>query len=133
VLTFGRTTHDQGTDRQEPQDTQGTDSDGGSDRPLSYAKVASERLQASSGQSPTERSGTGTPIPARVAAEVADSAELLHEEVPERERDEAAGAKRRGRRMSEEAETAADVADTAQALDGPPVRSSGPPQLRITV
>ena len=117
-VNVDRTTRGQGTDHHGPQDTQGTDSDGGSDRPLSYAKVASKRLQPSSGQSPTERSATGTPIPAKVAAEVADSAELLHEEVPERERDEAGDAKRTDRRMSEEAETAADVADSAQAVDG---------------
>jgi hypothetical protein len=57
-----------------------------------------------------------------VAAEVADSAELLHEEVPEHEEvehdssnsklpEQTIGA------MSEPAETAAEVADTAETLD----------------
>ncbi|KAH6624934.1 hypothetical protein B0J18DRAFT_429717 [Chaetomium sp. MPI-SDFR-AT-0129] len=50
------------------------------DAPPSYARAAPEYLEP-----PSDRSGTGTPITARVAAEVADSAELLHEEVPERE------------------------------------------------
>lgn len=131
---FGGMSHSQDTDRQQ-QDTQGADSDGGSGRPLSYAKVASKHLQPSSGQTSTDRSATGTPITAKVAAEVADSAELLHEEVPEREKDEAGVDKQTERRMSEEAETAAEVADSAQALDGRQVRSSRPPhpQLHTTI
>lgn len=108
----------QDTDHQGTQGTQDIGDDDGGDRPLSYAKVAINRLQPSTEQTTADRSATGTPIPAKVAAEVADSAELLHEEVPERERDEASVAKQSGRRMSEEAETAAEVAESAEALDG---------------
>ncbi|EAQ90919.1 hypothetical protein CHGG_02854 [Chaetomium globosum CBS 148.51] len=114
----GNTNHVLEVKADQEQGTQGADSDGGSGRPLSYAKVASKHLQPSSGQTSTDRSATGTPITAKVAAEVADSAELLHEEVPEREKDEAGVDKQTERRMSEEAETAAEVADSAQALDG---------------
>lgn len=63
-------------------------------KPLSYAQAAANRLQSSTDAADPDRSGTGTPIFARTAAEVADSAELLHEEVPERgppERGEANG------------------------------------------
>ncbi|KAK4123742.1 hypothetical protein N657DRAFT_680884 [Parathielavia appendiculata] len=65
--------------------------DVGSDAPLSYAKIAAKHVQPSAEEAAVDRSTTGTPIFARVAAEVADSAELLHEEVPER-RDPEAGA-----------------------------------------
>ncbi|KAK4032602.1 hypothetical protein C8A01DRAFT_40948 [Parachaetomium inaequale] len=84
--------------------------------PLSYAKVAAKRLQPPAEQAAPNRSGTGTPVSARVAAEVADSAELLHEEVPEREKPEGGDGKQPGRRMSDTAETAAEVADTAEKL-----------------
>jgi hypothetical protein len=91
--------------------------------PPSYAKVAAKRLQEPSAEQAAARSGTGTPISARVAAEVADSAELLHEEVPEREGHEGGGSSGSGARrqstssMSEASETAAEVADTAERLD----------------
>jgi hypothetical protein len=62
--------------------------DAGDNAPLSYAKAAAKNIQPSVGEAATDRSGTGTPIFARVAAEVADSAELLHEEVPDREKPE---------------------------------------------
>src|SRR5690606_6273411 len=88
-----------------------------------YAKVAAKHLQEPPVEQTADRSGTGTPISARVAAEVADSAELLHEEVPEREGHEGGGPSgSRARRqssssMSEASETAAEVADTAERLD----------------
>ncbi|KAK3996022.1 hypothetical protein QBC44DRAFT_5492 [Cladorrhinum sp. PSN332] len=68
------------------------------------------------------RSSTGTPIFARIAAEVADSAALLNEDVPDRETlaFEAKGSGVREKAptpMGESAQTAADVADTAEALD----------------
>jgi hypothetical protein len=53
---------------------------------LSYAKVAAKNIQPFVREAATDRSGTGTPTFAKVAAEVADSAELLHEEVPDREK-----------------------------------------------
>jgi hypothetical protein len=100
--------------------------DAGHDAPLSYAKAAAKRLQPPAEQAAPDRSGTGTPVSARVAAEVADSAELLHEEVPEREKPEGSGSKQAGRRMSETAETAAEVADTAEKLGNRQVCASLP-------
>lgn len=58
----------------------------GQSAPPSFAQVAARHLERPAEETATDRSGAGTPISARVAAEVADSAELLHEEVPERER-----------------------------------------------
>ncbi|AEO69329.1 uncharacterized protein THITE_2119606 [Thermothielavioides terrestris NRRL 8126] len=66
------------------EDRPGADEGG----PREYAQVAAKRPQPPAEAAAAERSGTGTPISARVAAEVADSAELLHEEVAERERPE---------------------------------------------
>lgn len=57
----------------------------GQSAPPSFAQVAARNLEPPTKETATDRSGAGTPITARVAAEVADSAELLHEEVPERE------------------------------------------------
>jgi len=79
---------------------------------LSYAKAASKRLGPPAEQTASDRSGTSTPIFARVAAEVADSAELLHEEVPEREKTDGGKPEdgvsgQANRRMSDPAETAA--------------------------
>ena len=73
------------------------------------------------------RSGTETPIFARTAAEVADSAALLNEEEPEDDMpDEEAGRigfrRLSGTPISEVANTAAEVADSAQGLDNPEVR-----------
>ncbi|KAK4242604.1 hypothetical protein C8A03DRAFT_29199 [Achaetomium macrosporum] len=91
-------------------------------RPSTFASVAAKQLQPSLEGSTDDRSGTGTPISARVAAEVADSAELLHEEVPEREKPEGGASsgkppEQRLGSMSEPAETATEVADTAETLD----------------
>ncbi|KAK4106586.1 hypothetical protein N658DRAFT_503018 [Parathielavia hyrcaniae] len=63
--------------------------DVGGDTPLSAAQAATQHAHSSVEQGATDRSGTGTPISARVAAEVADSAERLHEEVPQRKHAEA--------------------------------------------
>ncbi|KAJ4304436.1 hypothetical protein N0V88_002049 [Collariella sp. IMI 366227] len=102
-------------DAEKPQDT-------GEDSSPSYAKVAAKRLQPSGEAAGSDRSGTGTPISARVAAEVADSAELLHEEVPDREKPAGVAQSSKAQEpasdsMSETAETAAEVADTAERLD----------------
>lgn len=85
-------------------------------------KAVPKRLQAVIETEAGNRSGTGTPIFARTAAEVADSAALLHEEVPRRETpriDPWSSNARKGTPtpLSEDAETAAEVADTAEALD----------------
>lgn len=91
--------------------------------PVSPAKAAARRLQPPAEAAAGDRSGTGTPISARVAAEVADSAELLHEGVPEREHPKASAPSsdvpehHPPSPMSETAETAAEVADIAEALD----------------
>ncbi|KAK4149254.1 hypothetical protein C8A00DRAFT_38146 [Chaetomidium leptoderma] len=87
------TSDDDAASPQGAQDKQDTDNGG----PLSYAKAVAKHLQPSAEEASANRSGTGTPIFARVAAEVADSAELLHEEVPE--------------------QAAAEVADSAESLD----------------
>ncbi|KAL2015589.1 hypothetical protein VTK56DRAFT_5201 [Thermocarpiscus australiensis] len=112
-------------DRTEPSlaqsapDRQGTDDKTGV---VTSARLAAKQLQPSIDAAAGSRSGTGTPIFARTAAEVADSAALLHEEVPDRE-SAAPAAPSAGIRaqkpsqMSEEAETAAEVADTAEKLD----------------
>ncbi|KAL2261927.1 hypothetical protein VTK26DRAFT_2992 [Humicola hyalothermophila] len=103
------------------QPKQAQEATGGDAAPLTDGKAAAKRVQAPAEATPS-RSGTGTPIFAKVAAEVADSAKLLHEDVPEREgpgtgkqSHDASG--RRSSQMSEAAETAAEVADTAAALD----------------
>jgi hypothetical protein len=54
--------------------------------PVLHAPAAATHLRTPSDAAAADRSSTGTPIFARIAAEVADSAALLHEEVPERER-----------------------------------------------
>lgn len=95
---------------------------GNSTEPLTYAKVAARHFQPSTEAEAHGRSGTGTPISARVAGEVADSAALLHEGVPARETAGPSASAREQRRrssgaMSEEATTAAEVADTAEGLD----------------
>ncbi len=58
------------------------------------------------------RSGTSTPVFARVAAEVAESAALLDKEDPEPDIRRPSSAP-----MSEVASTAAEVADSAELLD----------------
>ncbi|KAL2128008.1 hypothetical protein VTI74DRAFT_9854 [Chaetomium olivicolor] len=100
----------------------GRQQDTGKGAPMSYAKVTAKRLQTPEEASASDRSGTGTPIFARIAAEVADSAELLHEEVPDREKPAAAASSTKAQEptsglMSNTAETAAEVADTAEMLD----------------
>lgn len=94
-----------GRDHENPQDGQESP---GADRPLSYAKVAAKQFELPAEEVSTDHSGTGTPIFARVAAEVADSAELLHEEVPEREKPE--GNHNRGEEAEERKPDAAEVA-----------------------
>jgi hypothetical protein len=54
--------------------------------------MAAKKIEPPPGRDTPRRDGTGTPISALVAAEVADSAELLHEEVPEREKPKESGA-----------------------------------------
>lgn len=88
--------------------------DDASGRPM-YAKVAAKHIQPDVETAPADRSGTGTPIFAKIAAEVADSAELLHEEVPEREKPADVGG-RTPVPVSEDT-TAAEVADTSSTLD----------------
>ena len=118
------------------KDEAGTRQDAEATGSPSYAKVTAKHLQPPVEAAAGDRSGTGTPIFARVAAEVADSAELLHEEVPERESPEVAAEVADSAEllheevperehpehhppspMSEAAETAAEVADIAEALD----------------
>lgn len=108
----------QGAEPIQPAESQKPAADSGN--PLTYAKVAAKHLQPPAEASPN-RSGTGTPTFVKVAAEVADSAELLHEEVPERERPSTAGQggqhqRRPSSPMSEAAETAAEVEDSAETL-----------------
>lgn len=94
------------------------------DAPPSYARATPKHLEP-----PSDRSGTGTPITARVAAEVADSAELLHEGVPEREKEQD---------NSKGPEIAAEDTNTAKTLDndrhqvGSLFSFSGGQQLKIT-
>lgn len=73
-------------------------------------------------------SGTATPTYAKVAAEVADSAALLNKEEPETPVPDDVAGKIGYRRLSstpitEVANTAAEVADTAQELDSAGVRN----------
>jgi hypothetical protein len=126
----------QAEDEDPAKDEAGTRQDAEATGPPSYAKVTAKHLQPPVEAAAGDRSGTGTPIFARVAAEVADSAELLHEEVPERESPEVAAEVADSAEllheevperkhpehhppspMSETAETAAEVADIAEALD----------------
>ena len=108
----------QPSDSAQPTESQKPAANSGN--PLTYAKVAAKHIQPAVEGSPS-RSGTGTPIFVKVAAEVADSAELLHEEVPERERPSISSQdrehhERSSSTMSEAAETAAEVEDSAETL-----------------
>ncbi|KAK0748589.1 hypothetical protein B0T21DRAFT_356858 [Apiosordaria backusii] len=73
-------------------------------------------LQSIKAQEIRTQSGTGTPDFVRTAAEVADSAALLHEGVPDRDPRDGM-LERAPTPMSKTATTAAEVADTAEVLD----------------
>lgn len=111
-------------DIQRASNTQAQDREGTRDRGesrgagrLSYAKVAAKQFEPPAEQASAGRSGTGTPMFARTAAEVADSsAELLHEEVPELEKPEGNlnRGEEAGRRNPDAAEPAPKVADASK-------------------
>ncbi|KAK4176095.1 hypothetical protein QBC36DRAFT_330058 [Triangularia setosa] len=85
----------------------------------SFAKVvlpSDSILQSIKAQEIRTQSGTGTPDFVRTAAEVADSAALLNEGVPARDPRDGL-LERAPTPMSKTATTAAEVADTAEALD----------------
>lgn len=113
MLTSRRTSHNQAQDENGPPNGQGPSSNGR----LSYAKVAAKHLEPSAEPDATDRSGTGTPIFAKIAAEVADSAERLHEEVPEREKPQGGTGEQTGKQMPDASEKASEVADTAEKHD----------------
>ncbi|KAK4668580.1 uncharacterized protein QC764_708600 [Podospora pseudoanserina] len=73
-------------------------------------------LEAIKAQEIRTQSGAGTPDFVKTAAEVADSAALLHEEVPAKDPRDGL-LERAPTPMSKTAETAAEVADTAEVLD----------------
>ncbi|KAK4198164.1 hypothetical protein QBC40DRAFT_284210 [Triangularia verruculosa] len=73
-------------------------------------------LQSIKAQEIRTQSGTGTPDFVRTAAEVADSAALLHEDVPAKDPRDGL-LERAPTPMSKTAATAAEVADTAEVLD----------------
>lgn len=73
-------------------------------------------LEAIKAQEIRTQSGAGTPDFVKTAAEVADSAALLHEEVPAKNPRDGL-LERAPTPMSKTAETAAEVADTAEVLD----------------
>ncbi|KAK4247762.1 hypothetical protein C7999DRAFT_31839 [Corynascus novoguineensis] len=105
--------HNQAHNEKGARDGQGPSSNGR----LSYAKVAAKHLETSAEQDANDRSGTGTPIFAKIAAEVADSAELLHEEVPERERPQGGTGEQTAKQMPDASEKASKVADAAEKHD----------------
>ncbi|GAB1320563.1 hypothetical protein MFIFM68171_10773 [Madurella fahalii] len=85
-------------------------------------KPLPKHLQPAINAEVDHRSGTSTPDFVRTAAEVAESAALLHEEVPRRQTprvDSWSSNARKGTPtpLSEDAETAAEVAGTAETLD----------------
>ncbi|KAL1844057.1 hypothetical protein VTJ49DRAFT_5808 [Mycothermus thermophilus] len=73
------------SDRSDDTTGDGNEQAGTNEGAPSYAQVTAQRIQPPAGDDTPRRDGTGTPISALVAAEVADSAALLHEEVPEQE------------------------------------------------
>ncbi|KXX79451.1 hypothetical protein MMYC01_203729 [Madurella mycetomatis] len=104
---------------QQPRGRQDTGNDAGLQRP---SNLLPKHLQPTTDVETGRGSGSSTPIFARTAAEVADSAALLHEEVPRRQTsrvDSWSSDARKGipTPLSEDVETGAEVADTAEATD----------------